>query len=433
MAEYALIESSKKGDLIELNQLIQKHVKVNHTDKDGCSALMHASCKGFLKIITTLLDNGANRFIKDKYNWNCIMIASVWFRKDVINTILNYPSDIPSFKEILLFNRDVYGRNVFTYACKIGNIDFIIFLLDKNFNINEKDLYGWTALMYAIVRNNFDVVELLFKHNLKININIKNNDGETKLILASIQGYLDIVKLLLLNGSDINSADENGYTALIHSVKKCHIHIINELLSNKFILINKNDNKGCNALIYACINQNVEIVKLLLINGALINKQDYKGLNAFMYVCINGNLDIFKLLIDRSLIDKQDIEGYTALSHACINNKPEIVELLLTNGANIHIKDYEYGDTILLSMMLGKCKNVNVDIINMLLLHGANINDKSKNGETIFDSAVFRIRDIKFMIKKWPVMMGIIIFKHLVMYHELDASTFIDLWEYVDV
>jgi hypothetical protein len=26
--------------------------------------------------------------------------------------------------------------------------------------------------------------------------------------------------------------------------------------------------------------------------------------------------------------------------------------------------------------------------------------------------------------------MGIIIFKHLVMYHELDASTFIDLWEY---
>jgi ankyrin repeat protein len=84
-------------------------------------------------------------------------------------------------------------------------------------------------------------------------------------------------------------------------------------------------------------------------------------------------------------------------------------------------------------MMLGKCKNVNVDIINMLLLHGANINDKSKNGETIFDSAVFRIRDIKFMIKKWPVMMGIIIFKHLVMYHELDASTFIDLWEYIDV
>jgi hypothetical protein len=37
------------------------------------------------------------------------------------------------------------------------------------------------------------------------------------------------------------------------------------------------------------------------------------------------------------------------------------------------------------------------------------------------------------MIKKWPVMMGIIIFKHLIMYHELDASTFIDLWEYVDV
>ena len=125
MAENALIEASKKGDLIQLNQLIQKNVNVNYTDKDCCTALMHASCKGFLEIITTLLDNGANRFIKDKYNWNCIMIASVWFRKDVIDTILNYPSNIPSAKEILLFNRDVHGRNVFTYACRIGNLKIV--------------------------------------------------------------------------------------------------------------------------------------------------------------------------------------------------------------------------------------------------------------------------------------------------------------------
>lgn len=155
--------------------------------------------------------------------------------------------------------------------------------------------------------------------------------------------------------------------------------------------------------------------------------------NALIKASKKGNLYQINQLIQKHVnVNYTDKDGYTALSHACINNKPEIVELLLTNGANIHIKDYEYGDTILLSMMLGTCKNVNVDIINMLLLHGANINDKSKNGETIFHSAVFRIRDIKFMIKKWPVMMGIIIFKHLVMYHELDASTFIDLWEYVN-
>jgi ankyrin repeat protein len=45
----------------------------------------------------------------------------------------------------------------------------------------------------------------------------------------------------------------------------CILHFEIKPNPNMFILINKEDNKGCTALIHACINQNVEIVKLLLI------------------------------------------------------------------------------------------------------------------------------------------------------------------------
>ena len=125
------------------------------------------------------------------------------------------------------------------------------------------------------------------------------------------------------------------------------------------------------------------------------------AINIFTHIRRNLYDNVYNCIVkDKININERDEDtGNPPLIVAVSENNKEIVELLLTNGANIHIKDYEYGDTILLSMMLGKCKDVNVDIINMLLLYGANINDKSKDGETIFDSAVFRIRDIKFMIK----------------------------------
>jgi ankyrin repeat protein len=50
--------------------------------------------------------------------------------------------------------------------------------------------------------NNYDVDE-------------RTNDGQTALMLAAQLGHREILRLLMENGADIESAGENGNTALI--------------------------------------------------------------------------------------------------------------------------------------------------------------------------------------------------------------------------
>ena len=73
----------------------------------------------------------------------------------------------------------------------------------------------------------------------------------------------------------------------------------------------------------------IEIVKLLIEAGSNINKQDNFGYTALIYASIYGHIDIVKLLIEAGVdINIQDKYGNTALMIASINGYTEIVKLL---------------------------------------------------------------------------------------------------------
>jgi ankyrin repeat protein len=79
-------------------------------------------------------------------------------------------------------------------------------------DVNIKDEWGGTALMYASTSKNIKCVELLLKHP-KIDVNLQDNDGHTALwhTVEEIEGMSSIVKLLLEAGAnpDIKHNDEN--------------------------------------------------------------------------------------------------------------------------------------------------------------------------------------------------------------------------------
>ena len=89
------------------------------------------------------------------------------------------------------------------------------------------------------------------------------------------------------------------------------------------------------------------------------------------------------------------IYGWTALHWASINGHLEIVQLLLCQGANMSVRDYD--------------------------------------GETYLDLASYEgYLEVADCLSKWPWTMAIIALKEdLAVYHLLDASTLIDLWQYL--
>lgn len=167
-----------------------------------------------------------------------------------------------------------------------GNVSEINRLLDRGADINDKDIEGNTALMFASIysnnTNNLEAIKLLLDRGA--DINAENNNGSTALMLASEysndSSSIDAVKLLLDNGAIINHKDNYGNTALMvasDSTNNTSSLETVELLLDRGADINEKNNNGLTALMLSSQNSNdtieentssIETVELLLKRGA---------------------------------------------------------------------------------------------------------------------------------------------------------------------
>lgn len=122
---------------------------------------------------------------------------------------------------------------------------------------------------------------------------------KTELHYAIIDGHNDIAKNMILSGSiDINAQDELGYTPL-HAAAKCGRVEIVELLLNEGANIHLLDRWGGTALVPALgsSEEHRAIVLLLLNFGIDPGKKNYKGISVLDHVRkikAHPNRDLFK-------------------------------------------------------------------------------------------------------------------------------------------
>ena len=91
--------------------------------------------------------------------------------------------------------------------------------------------------------------------------------------------------------------------------------------------------RGYTALIKACAEGYLEIVKCLLAAGADKEKAGSDGVTALIYAARGGHVEVVQLLLSAGAVtDKADYNGRTALSLATSNGHQEIVQLLQAAG-----------------------------------------------------------------------------------------------------
>jgi hypothetical protein len=155
-----------------------------------------------------------------------------------------------------------------------------------------------------------------------------------------------------------------------------------------------------------------------------INDIDEYETTALMAASQIANIDaVIRLLEKHANIHMKDYAGNNALMYASKNDNADTIEILLSNKANIHDIN-EVGRNALHIA----CYDDNSNSVNILLVNGANLYDKDYYGSTPEEDANPEIAEL---LKHWPTLMIIIVLKKLIVYHELDATTLIDIYQYL--
>ena len=168
-------------------------------------------------------------------------------------------------------------------AAKNGKLYSLSELLSKGADINAKDSYGITALIYATMAGRDAIVANLLDKGA--DTEAKDNHGRTALIYAIMAGRDAIVANLLDKGANTEAKDDydRGKTALHCAASSGRDAIVANLL-DKGADIDAKDINGTTALIYATMAGRDATVKHLLDEGADIDAKDNNGQTAWYYV-----------------------------------------------------------------------------------------------------------------------------------------------------
>lgn len=167
---------------------------------------------------------------------------------------------------------------------------------------------------------------------------------------------------------DVNTLNNRHRTALHFASDHSYIDIVNILISNGAD-VNIRTNMGETALYLSTwvTYNHPNIMQLLINSGAnLSTSNECFGWTPLHFASMNGNYRAVKLLINNgSPIDIQDSQGQTALHHAAdaeyCSCSFEIVCLLIKNKSDVSIKDNK-GQT---ALHIALARN-NLQVVNLL-------------------------------------------------------------------
>ncbi|XP_043470095.1 putative ankyrin repeat protein RF_0381 [Leptopilina heterotoma] len=283
-----------------------------------------------------------------------------------------------------------YGYLPTYEALNNNNTQVVKLLIDNEAKINFPEETPAKSLLHlAVTKNNFEIVEILLKKNVKVN-NL-NKKKQTPLHIAINQKNEEIVQLLLDNGADIELTDRYDCTPLHLAIKNGNIKIVENLLNYKADIHSNYDEKTM--LHIAIENDRIEIAKLLIENGVIdkINSTAYYSLLIFLVSMCNHKILILllenqkakTLMFDLFSKNTESENLNELLKLAIVGGKIEIVEVLLNYNFDINAKD-KCGK---MTMYYAYDKN-NLNICKCLLTKGFFINSKIYENFTILHMSV---------------------------------------------
>jgi len=156
-----------------------------------------------------------------------------------------------------------------------------------------------------------------------------------KFLRAANEGDATTVSTLLNQGLDPDSADPAGNTVLMIASRLGHKDVVTALIGRAHVA--RMSAHGDTALNFAALNGHLEIVKLLVENGAPVSPAT--GWTPLHYAAFENRTGVINYLLTKD-VNKDALapNGYTALMLAARNGHLEAAIALLYADADVGIK-----------------------------------------------------------------------------------------------
>jgi ankyrin repeat protein len=246
--------------------------------------------------------------------------------------------------------KDKHGSTPLMYSAAFGSLESMQALLDAKADVNAKNAFDATALMWGA--GDLKKVRLLLDKGA--DVNARSKPGRSAMLIACTQsGTSEIVKLFLQKGADFSTPDSRGITPLLAATLANDTETITLLLSRGADV--KAASVFGDSLMNSAALGNTAVIKMLLAKGADVHavsvpqvnvvKNGPIGLGSFTALLLAspyGGMESAKLLIEAgSNVNAKDVRGMTPLMLAIATDRPDpkVIRLLLDKGADPKIKD----------------------------------------------------------------------------------------------
>lgn len=212
---------------------------------------------------------------------------------------------------------------------KISSIEIKKTELTDNI-LSEVDNLKYNKLGIAIKSNNLEEIKNLLKKGSDIEEAAEDEyNTYGALYIAIINDNEKIVKFLIENKANVNAVlNDEGYTLLIAAIKSNNINIVRDLLNAGAKLNSSTDiegNKKFIPVLESTINNQLEITKLLIKNGADPYEKNFETISAFDFAeKDNENL---LALFEREQINTEKSQVLNGIYRSDCNSKVGFIVL----------------------------------------------------------------------------------------------------------
>lgn len=373
----ASLKTDSKIDLLRL-AISLKHVDIAkyliqngasiHYQSETRNNLLHIACQfNCREIVPILIEKGIN--VNQQTNLGLTPLTTAITNGHIdlaIELLTKYKAD-PTLCNI-------YGENALHYAAAQPNTQKLLFLLE-GMDIDSESVLGTTPMMKACVHNRIDALETLYQLGANPNYCNKHIGNLRYPIMAAIHyENIDALKWLLKHQADSNNSISQQ-TPLIQAIQKNNLEIMDILLENGADIDMQNP-FGIRPLHYAVAHHQNDMVTYLLNHQANPNGGDFSGVTPLMLAILKKNIIAVDMLLEQDNLDinQQSNHSRTALHYAIEQNDIRTVQSLIAKKADINTSS----DTI--SPLMLAARYGNTEIIQTLIDAGANVNQTHSNG-----------------------------------------------------